>query len=257
DYLHDLVKYVDENVKDNNYEEFFKDTLLFGGDGHDPKKLEAFKQTPLYKEYAPSIFERKAGDEHYGNPYKYHKLLHSLVTRQFDKSWPIAVALINEDMPDRLDHQDMEKLKKSEFLVYDGRHRINVMKFLNDLREKGESGANLSSFEHFLYNKLKETYSSSSDGFPNKAPVLLVNNFNTETRSIPEWRKEVEKAESHFLPNSLEGRTLAQTPSSSIGNIHQVMSGRGDTERELGPHPTIGNLLTYRPTPTPTMKQEL
>jgi hypothetical protein len=246
DYLHGLVNYVDENIKDDNYLKFFKDNLLFGDNNEE--KLNAFKQTNLYKQYAPSTFGRK-NDEH-GSPYRYHKLFYNLLTNTFDRSSPITIGLINENAPDSINPQEMEKLRNSDFLVYDGRHRINIMKFFDDLLEKGRSGADLSGFERFLYNTLKETYSNSSDGFPDKAPVLLVKNHHVKTISIPEW---IKKASSSFERNSLEGWTLAQkydkqgkrilptnwSRSPSIGNF---FSRTKADEQKLG---NIGNIGQY------------
>lgn len=220
DYLHGLVNYVDENVKDGDYLKFFENNLLFG---------ENSNKTDLYKQYAPSTFGKK-NDEH-ANPYRYHKLFYDLLTKTFDPKRPITIGLINENAPDSIDHQEMEKLRNSDFLVYDGRHRMNVMKFFNDLLEKKRSGANLSGFERFLCNTLEETYSNSSDGFPDKTPVLLVKH-HVKTISIPEWIKKV-------TPN-LEDWMLAQKHDKQ-GNIDNI--GQGWWKRTPVPNERNGSRL--------------
>jgi hypothetical protein len=247
DYLHELVDYVNNKVKDGKYSKFLKDNLLFKDS--DKEKLNAFKETDLYKKYAPLMFEREGSNEHF-NPARYHQLLYTLSTNRFNPNYPITIGLINKEAPDTLDDEALQALKNSDFLVYDGRHRINVMKFLNDLWEKGSAGSHLSGFEDFLYNKLKDTYPSSIYGFPDKAPVLLVKKALANTISTPEW---IKKATSSFERNSLEGWTLAQkydkqgkrilptnwSRSPSIGNL---FSRTKADEQKLG---NIGNIGQY------------
>jgi hypothetical protein len=184
DYLHDLVKYSDENVKDNNYFEFLKDKLLFG---NNIQELNAFKQTDLYKKYATSMFERYGVSEHQ-NPSRYHDLFFKLLDNPYEENNLMTI--------------------NSNGIAYDGRHRINIMKFFDDLHEKYTSGKPLYGFEAFLYKEFLKNHPTGR--FPDNLPMLLVDNLRPETIPLNEWVQRAKRNSSKFSKNSLEDWTMSQ-----------------------------------------------